>query len=111
MSLLLRACPNTHQTRPRWITSHEKVHRGKPGDHLVITRIEMDADCPAQLPGSVRPSVAWPLPAESLACSNQIWISVTRTCSSLPKQIAERSIHRSRSRRPRGRQAASSIGG
>ena len=35
---------------------HEKVHRGEPGDHLVITRIEMDADCPARLPGSVVPA-------------------------------------------------------
>jgi hypothetical protein len=35
---------------------HEKVHRGKPGDHLLIIRIEMDADCPAQLPGSVVPA-------------------------------------------------------
>lgn len=35
---------------------HKKVHRGEPGDHLVITRIEMDADCPDRLPGSVVPA-------------------------------------------------------
>ena len=38
-------------------------------------------------------------------------ISPQRSCGSLPKQIAEKSIRRSRSRRPRGRTLACSIGG
>jgi hypothetical protein len=48
---------------------------------------------------------------ESSACSNQIWISATMTCSGLLRLIAERSIHPWRSRGPRGRKPASSIGG
>ena len=49
MSLLLRPV-RTRTSPPALDNFHEKVHRGKPGDHLVIIRIEMDADCPAQLP-------------------------------------------------------------
>jgi hypothetical protein len=44
------------------------------------------------------------LPQESQACSNQTWISATTTCSSLPRLIAEKSIHRSTSSRPPGHQ-------
>ena len=42
---------------------------------------------------------------------NQIGISATKTWLSVPKQIAEKSIRRSRWRRPQGRELGSSIGG
>jgi hypothetical protein len=40
-----------------------------------------------------------------------LWISATTRCSNVPQQIAAKSIHPSRSRRPRGRALASSTGG
>ena len=52
-----------------------------------------------------------PLPPKSSACSNQIWISATTRCSTWPQHTAEKSIRRSRLRRPRGRALASPIGG
>ena len=54
---------------------------------------------------------AMPNSSRSETCSNQIWISPTMRSSSVPKQIAEKSMHRSQSRRPRGRELASLIGG
>jgi hypothetical protein len=45
---------------------------------------------------------------KSSACSNQIWISATPTCSNMPQQIAEKSIHRSRWKRQRGRKVTPS---
>jgi hypothetical protein len=32
---------------------HHKVHTGESGMHLKIIRIDMAAECPAQIPGSV----------------------------------------------------------
>ena len=32
---------------------HVKVHTGEPGKHLKIIRIDMAAECPAQIPGSI----------------------------------------------------------
>lgn len=32
---------------------HDKVHTGEPGKHVKIIRIDMAAECPAQIPGSV----------------------------------------------------------
>jgi hypothetical protein len=39
------------------------------------------------------PELAWPLPAETQACSNQIWTSAMTIYSSVPMQIAEQSTH------------------
>jgi hypothetical protein len=45
-------------------------------------------------------AVGKPFPPESQLCSNQIWISATTRYGIVPQEIAEKSIHLSRYKRP-----------